>query len=208
MTAASAPPRLEGLPPPDHDNIVVLYDWSWEDYERLLERRGDRSAPRVTFLEGTLEIMSPSRSHEAIKSTIGSLLEAWCLEHDVEFTTLGSWTIKNRAKQRGAEPDECYVFGPDSSDRERPDLAIEVVWTSGGIGKLEVYRKLAVREVWYWKAGIIRVFALRGETYEEVSVSEVLPALDHRLLASFVDRDTTSEAIRAYRDAMRPQRPG
>jgi hypothetical protein len=30
-----------------------------------------------------------------------------------------------------------------------------VIWTSGGIDKLEVYRRLRVREVWIWKSGRI-----------------------------------------------------
>ena len=66
---------------PVEDNIVVLYDATWADYERLLEIRGDQSAPRICFLEGAIEIMSPSRSHGFIKSVIGSLVETWCLEN-------------------------------------------------------------------------------------------------------------------------------
>ena len=121
------------------DHFVHLDGVTWADYERLLEIRGDHSAPRITYLDGTLEIMSPSASHESIKSMIGCLVEVWCLERDIEFTTYGSWTLKNRRAKRGAEPDECYVFGSVAA-KKRPDLAIEVIWTSGGIDKLEVYQ--------------------------------------------------------------------
>jgi len=189
---------------PNEDHIVHLYGATWEDYERLLAIRGDRSAPRITFLKGTLEVMSPSRNHENIKSIIGCLVEVWCLENEVRFTTLGSWTIKDRAEERGAEPDECYLFGDAGEDVQRPDLAIEVVWTSGGLHKLEVYRKLDVREVWYWRQGILRPHALRDdERYEEVAASEVLPGIDLVQLASFLDRPTTYDAIRDYRAALR-----
>jgi Uma2 family endonuclease len=54
------------------DHYVHLYGVTWADYLRLLEIRGDRSAPRMTYLEGTLEIMSPSRTHDEIKSYIGA----------------------------------------------------------------------------------------------------------------------------------------
>jgi len=67
----------------------------------------------------------------------------------VEFRTLGSWTLQDRAADAGAEPDECYVFG-DRPDAERPDLAVEVLWTHGGLNKLEIYRRLGVREIWVW----------------------------------------------------------
>lgn len=185
-----------------HDHIVCLHDVSWADYERLLEIRGDHSAPRYTYLEGELEIMSPSKAHEAVKSVIGRLVEVWCLENGVEFSTLGSWTVKDRDVQRGAEPDECYVFGK-ATDSVAPDLAIEVVWTSGGINKLEVYRKLGVNEVWYWSRGRIDVYLLREEQYELAPASQALPGINLRQLERFVDEPTTSAAMLAYRAALR-----
>jgi Uma2 family endonuclease len=192
---------LNGGDAPREDHFVRLHGATWADYERVLELRGDRSAPRITYHKGTLEIMSPSRNHESIKSVIGRLVEAWCLERGVEFSTYGSWTLADREVESGAEPDECYVFGR-RPEAERPDLAIEVVWTSGGIDKLEVYRKLGVREVWYWRRGRISVHVLRGERYEAVPASEALPGIDLEQLASFVDRPTTSAAIVEYRRAL------
>jgi Uma2 family endonuclease len=193
-----ARPLTEHDDRPVEDKIVVLHQATWADYQRLLELRGDHSAPRISFLEGDLEIMSPSRSHEAIKSLIGQLVEAWCLEKGIEFNAYGSWTLEKKEANRGIEPDECYVFG-EVAEPTRPDLAIEVVWTSGGLNKLEIYRRLAVREVWYWRAGRISVHVLRGEAYEEVPASAVLPGIDLGELASFLDRPTASRAIREYR---------
>ncbi len=181
---------------------MILRGVTWADYQRLLEVRGDRSAPRLTYLEGRVEIMSPSRSHESIKSIIGCLVEVYCLERGIEFTTYGSWTLEDKAADRGAEPDECFVFG-EVADPKRPDLAIEVVWTSGGIDKLEVYRKLGVREIWFWKRGVITPYVLRGDTHEEIPSSDALPGIDLALLATHLDRPTTSAAIRDYRDALR-----
>ncbi len=75
-------------------------------------RRSLGSAPR--HLEGVLQLMSPSKEHEAIKSLIGRLVEVWCLEQDIEFGVFGSWTLENKAAERGVEPDGCYVFGDPS----------------------------------------------------------------------------------------------
>jgi Uma2 family endonuclease len=189
---------------PTGDQFVHLRGVSWEDYERLLEMRGDHSAPRICFLEGTVEIMAPSRDHEGIKSWIGRLVGVYCLETCVEFRTYGSWTIKERREDRGVEPDECYVFGTDPADR--PHLAIEVIWTSGGMNKLEIYRRLGVREVWVWRRGQIQVHALRGDEYEALPASEVLPGIDLDELASYLDRPTTSQAMREYRAALETRR--
>ena len=183
---------------PREDHFVHLYGVTWADYIRLLEIRGDHSAPRITYLEGTLEIMSPSRTHDEIKSYIGCLVEAWCLERGVEFTPYGSWTLKSKREKRGAEADECYVFGPTPKRKRRPDLAIEVVWTSGGIDKLDVYRKLGVREVWYWDEGHVQIHVLRGTRYEPVTQSEALAGIDLDQLLGFLDRPTASQAIRDY----------
>jgi Uma2 family endonuclease len=186
---------------PVEDKIVVLHDVTWSDYQRMLERRGDASVPRFAFLEGELEIMTPSKPHESLKSRIGRLVEVWCLERDVEFSPVGSWTLEDKAVHRGLEPDECYVFG-ELTERERPDLAIEVVWTSGGVRKLDIYAGLGVREVWFWRRGRITVHELVGGGYVERTESGVLPGIDLNQLTSFLDRPTASQAIREYRAAL------
>ena len=190
----------------DEDHVVVHRGVSWAEFQRKLDARGERSSPRMAYLEGVLEIMSNGRSHERIRGVIGCLVEAWCLEYDVEFTTVGAWTVQDEAVARGVEPDESYLFGGPREEATRPDLAIEVIWTSGSINKLEIYRKLGVREVWIWRRGSLTAHALReDETYEPVSESRVLPGIDLRQIAGLVDEPTTSAAIRAYREMLRPR---
>lgn len=183
---------------------MVLRGATWADYQRLQAVRGDHSAPRITYVEGLLQIMSPSRTHESIKSVIGCLVEVYCLQMDIEFSTYGSWTIEDEHVQRGVEPDECYVFGA-VDEPQRPDLAIEVVWTSGGIDKLGVYAGLGVREVWFWRKGSITPYVLRDGEYVPVAHSEALRGIDLSQLASFIDGRSTSAAMRGYRDALMAQ---
>lgn len=189
----------------DHDHIVILRGVTWADYERVLRMRGDHSAPRISFVEGVLEITSPSRTHESFKSMIGCLVEAWCMENDVDITPYGSWTLKEKAVERGAEPDECYVVG-DELDAARPDLAIEVVWTSGGINKLEIYRKLGVREVWYWQKGEISLYTLRRERYVRIPRSKVLPGIDHAEVAELALVRPMTKAVKTYRKRLEKRR--
>ena len=195
--------RVDRGKAPREDHYVHLYGVTWADYLRLLEIRGERATPRLTYVEGTLEIMSPSQTHDEIKSYIGCLVEAWCLERGIEFTPYGSWTLKNKKDERGAEADECYIFGLEPKRKRRPDLAIEVIWTRGGIDKLDVYRKLRVGEIWFWKSGRIHVHVLRGLRYEAAAESEALPGIDLAQLVGFLDRPTASQAIRDYRAALR-----
>jgi Uma2 family endonuclease len=204
MAQSAADLQRPALP---EDDIVFLRDVTWADYQRVLAMRGDRSVPRLTYLEGVIELMSPSRPHESIKSMIGCLVEAWCLEYGVDITPYGSWTHESAASERAAEPDECYVLG-DSPEPERCDLAIEVIWTSGGLDKLEVYRKLDVKEVWIWKAGKVEMFTLRGDSYVPLEQSGLLRGIDLGQLLAFVDVKPMTRAITEYRAALRATRKG
>jgi hypothetical protein len=60
---------------PRDDHVVIIDNAAWSDYQRVLELRGDRPVPRVAYLEGVLQLMSPSKNHEALKSLIGQLVE-------------------------------------------------------------------------------------------------------------------------------------
>lgn len=174
---------------------------SWQQYETLLDDiRDDFSGLRVTYLEGTLEIMAPSRKHEFNKSVIGSLLEAYFQETRTRYYPLGSTTFRKQAKARGAEPDECYCVG---SEKEFPDIAIEVIKTSGGIDKLDVYRGLEVPEVWFWQNDRFSAYRLRGESYELLDRSEFLPNLDLNLLATYVLHPEPLDAVLEFREAVR-----
>jgi len=185
---------------PEGDQIIVLHDVTWEGYERLLEIRGDKSAPRITYLEGELQILSPSKDHEQIKSFLGHLMETWCIDRGIEVTPVGSWTLKEEKEKRGAEADECYIFGTEP--RDRPQLAIEVEWSRGSIDKLELYEKLGVEEVWIWRKGVIEVYVFAGTQFERSPRSRLLPDLDLGLLTSMLDRDTLTQAVRDFRKAL------
>jgi Uma2 family endonuclease len=183
------------------DQRVVRYGVPWEHFEIELAMRGERSFPRIAYLQGALELMSPSKDHERIKSYIGRLIEAYALEVGLDLSPYGHWTLKSAPREVGLEPDECYIFG-SNQDKPAPDLAIEVVWTSGGVDKLEIYRRLGIGEVWFWKNDRIQVYLLVEGNFEAADRSRTLPELDLDLLASFLDRPSVLQAVRAFREAL------
>ena len=183
------------------DQRIVRYGVPWSHFEVELALRGDRSSPRIAYLQGALELMSPSKDHERIKSYIGMLIEAYALETGIDLSPYGGWTLKKAPAEAGLEPDECYIVGSEQG-KPAPDLAIEVVWTSGGIDKLEIYRRLGIGEVWFWKDERIRVYLLAGDRFEPAERSKLFPGLDLDLLASLLDRPTALQAVRALREAL------
>jgi Uma2 family endonuclease len=122
MAAASSIPSFE------EDQRVVLRTMSWQDFEALLAIRRDRSGVRMYYLDGEIEIVSPTKIHEGRKTTLARLLEIWAMESDIALNGFGSWTLKNELRESGAEPDECHIIG-DSIEKDVPDLAIEVEWS-------------------------------------------------------------------------------
>ncbi len=54
MTAVLKPPKVVA------EQRFVIHDVSWETYEQLLKNYESSSAPRFTYDQGDLEIMSPS----------------------------------------------------------------------------------------------------------------------------------------------------
>ncbi len=184
------------------DQRVCLHDIAWADYESLLAARGDQPGVRVTYLDGELELMTPSVHHESLKTRLARLVEAFAEEAGIALEGFGSWTLKSQTKRRGAEADECYVIGPIATLPEVPDIAIEVVWTRGGIDKLEVYRGLGVREVWVWQDGGLRFDLLQDGAYLAATRSDLLPGLDPGLIARCMEAPSQTEALKRLRAAL------
>lgn len=203
VPAAKPAPGASTAPPPDMDQRVILHGMTWKDYELMLAIRGDQSGVRMAYLNGAIELMSPSINHEGVKTTIARLVEAYGEESGVDLNGYGSWTLKNAFAQRGLEPDECYVIGA-AHEGDVPELAIEVVWTSGGLDKLEIYRSLGVGEVWIWERGKgITVRLLRDGQYEEAPRSVLLPGIDLQLVDRLAVAQNQTQAVREFRATLR-----
>jgi Uma2 family endonuclease len=184
------------------DERIVLRGQSWALFQTLLALRGDNAVPRMAYLDGAVELMGTSRGHEGVKKKIAPLVEAYCLDREIPITGYGNWLLDDASEEAGAEADECYVFGAAPEAKGRPDLAIEVTWTSGGIDKLEIYRRLGIGEVWFWQHDAIAVYVLVEGRYLPRPRSACLPALNLELLCRLVAVDPLNEAVRQLRAAL------
>lgn len=176
---------------------------SWALFVAISDAVGDAPVPRLTYLEGTLDIMRPGFSHEQIKTTLAHLIEAWADERQIDLLGYGNATFRSEASKRGAEPDEWYALHDVEAEGRLPDLAIEIIETHGSIDKLAVYAGLGVPEVWFWEQGRIAIYWLDDGEYAQKSASRLLPDLDIEELAGFVFRGNQAQAVRAYRAHLR-----
>ncbi|MEG4495641.1 Uma2 family endonuclease [Microcoleus sp. F10-C6] len=182
------------------DSCLTLRGVSWSQFESLEAAFESVGGIKFAYLDGILEIMTVSPEHEESKSTIGLLLEAYLREKGIRFYVKGGQTLGSKELGARKEPDESYNL---QTKKAIPDLAIEVVFTSGGIDKLQLYKRLGIPEVWFWEDGVLSIYYLREE-YEKVDRSELLPELDIALLVRYVtyfdQYDAVTEFIKALRE--------
>jgi Uma2 family endonuclease len=188
----------------ERDQIVVMREVTWGLYQSLLDARGEKPRPRLAYLDGEVEIMTTSRRHELTKKKLARLLEAFVDARELSLNGVGNATCTKQIEEAGLEPDESYFVGPM---KEFPDLAIEIVLTSGGIDKLEVYRRLRVAEVWFWVDDTISVYRLIRNHYRKSDVSLLIPNIDLVEVARIInemDDSKQTETVRAYRESLLP----
>ena len=194
---ATEAPRLEadGQRLEADEQRLVLRGVEWKEYV-ILRELIDRPGLRMTYLEGALELMTPSPDHERWKTNIARLLELYAHILRIELYGYGSTTFKREAKERGAEPDECYLIGKQLADF--PEIVLEVIHTSPLLNKLEVYAGFGVAEVWLFKDGRFLLYALdrAAATYRVVQRSGLLPALDFAMITRYAIRRDTPQALR------------
>ena len=173
------------------DQRVMLHGLTWGQYLAISDALPDHAGVRMTYLEGTLEIMTTGSRHEVLKKTLARLLEAYADETRIRITGYGNTTFRKQAMERGLGPDECYTRRR-LVEGDMPDLAIEIVVSHGDIDKLAVSAGLGVGEVWSWENGAIAVSCLGANGYEPSPRSRLFPDLDVAELARFVSSDDQS----------------
>lgn len=181
----------------ESEEHLIITEISWVQYEQLLAQRANSLRYRVAYLDKTLEVMSPSRSHELIKKNIARLLEAYLDKEEIDYWGLGSITLRQPDQKAGKEPDECYCL---QTEKDFPDLAIEVIVTSGGIDSLQIYCRLGIPEVWFWQNNSLTIYCLNSaQEYEPKVNSSLLPNLDIKLLSQYVNISNPRLALKEFR---------
>ncbi len=175
------------------DKLFICSDTSWDEYEAILKEKANSSAYRISFLNGVLKIMSPSRHHEIIKDFIYLLIVAYCDTIELDYYPLGSTTLKQKNKSVGKEPDTSFCF---NSIKQIPDLAVEVIFSSGSIEDLEKYQKLGVKEVWFWINNHLEIYVLMNENYQRQNSSYNLINLNDQLLEKYIAQVLTGNPRR------------
>ncbi|MCY7320485.1 MAG: Uma2 family endonuclease [Phormidesmis sp. CAN_BIN36] len=176
----------------------IIHHGTWEQFKFIQKGFDGSPGMRLSYYEGTIEVLMPGREHEIFSRLIGYLVTTFLTEKGIFFQPTGAMTQEKEGVV-SAQADESYCI---ESAKPIPDLSIEVIFTSGGISKLERYKALGVPEVWFWEDGVLK-YRLQNGIYERIDHSQ-LPGLDDinldllRRCILMAETDT-GEAIRTFR---------
>ena len=189
------------------DEPLLFPDLTWEQF-KLMENWLDVPGIRLSFLNGTLEIRRmPEKKHETVKQRLSTLLDAFLEFEDIDHTPTGSMTLENEIENVRREADLSYELVGNSDTRmlNIPDLAIEIVVTSGGLNKLVAYQKLQIPEVWFWQNDRISLHFLKDDRsgYDPILQSRVLPTLNLDLLHECLAIENHPLAIKTFKQHLR-----
>ena len=184
---------------------IVIPNVSWETYISLVDDLEASSAPRLTYDQGELEIMSPHLEHEAANRALSAVVEIALEESNIDFESAGSTTFKNEALKRGFEPDSCFYIENAALIRDRGrldmeidppcDLLIEVDLPRDSSGKFPLYAALRVPEVWLYRTAL-EIWTLESGDYVRRTFSQAVPRLSDTLV---------TELLEARKDMPRPR---
>ncbi len=172
------------------DQTLSIAGMNWDDYFKLTSQ--EYLGYKVSYFNGVITIVSPSLNHETISEVISGLIKAYCRKYNLLYFPMGSTTLKNPPLV-GKEPDTSYSF---ESKKSTPDLAVEVIYSSGSIDdSLVKYKYLNVEEVWFWQNSEIEFYQLVNENYIKISSSKFLSKLTSEFLVDFVNRGLTESPL-------------
>jgi Uma2 family endonuclease len=201
------------------DTFLIRHDVSWEEYEDLLDQVGEAPGLRISYDDGTLQIMTVGPKHENYSSFIERLISQLSVRLRMNIRFFGSSTMKKKNKRKGLEPDACfYVQTADALgnrmdlDFERdppPDVAVEVDVTRHSISKFGIYAGLDVPEVWIYDGQELKIYLLKESEYVLATESQALPMLTGAILTHFLTRlreDGELQTILAFDEWLQSQK--
>ncbi|MFN7567977.1 MAG: Uma2 family endonuclease, partial [Microcystis sp.] len=170
---------------------VIFPHQTWEDYERLLSLRLQKTYPKLCFNRKTQEIrlMSPLPSHGKRINLLSDLVKIILRRQGKDWECFDPITLKIPG-EAGVEPDTCFyidnrqaILGKERIDLTvdpPPDLAIEVDFTS--LTDVAAYQLLKIPELWVYRREELKIYLFREDGYQESENSRLFPDINIKKL--------------------------
>lgn len=195
--------------PPDAE--VIIRDVPWAEFEHFMDELGDRSSLRIHYNNERIHLMAPSANHEISKVYIGDFVKYLLESAEIDFSVLGSFTMRSPNAKKAAEADECFYIEHEAAIRGKdkisldidppPDLALEIDIYSPTDRSL--YAALGVPELWIYDGSQLEILVLRDGDYQSAEFSPHFPDLALRekvpALIALGKQDGRNAAMKAFR---------
>jgi len=199
MATDTQPAEIAEAAPP----ATVLHDISWKTYCRLRDNEANYGI-RMTYLDGTLILMSPEYRHDGNGWKLAVVVSEVTEALDIPILGTSTTTLRRKGerprKGSGKEPDQAFYIGAnelrmrgrDDLDLDLdppPDLAIEVDNKADSSRALALYARLGVPEVWRYRPRTKTLWfgRLVDGRYESIDRSLNLPRLTPDLVVQALD---------------------
>ncbi len=195
----------------------VFGNVSWDDYQAMVRIAGN-SHTRVTYNQGTLEIMANTYEHNASSYLLGRLVDTLAEELEVPAEGGDTTTFQRKDLARGTEANKSYFFHANAT-RVRgkiqldlnvdppPDLVIDVRTSGAALDTLPVYAALGIPEVWRCDGKAIEFLHRQDDGhYLAQDASRNFPSLKPADIAAFLAQAESvdkTQLIREFRSFVR-----
>ncbi|MDJ0732523.1 MAG: Uma2 family endonuclease [Nostocaceae cyanobacterium] len=203
---------------PPGGSRIVLYDVSWDTYEKLLEAFAEHPKLRINYYQGTLELMTPLPEHETYAWIFGRLITVITEEMGIEIRGFKSTTWCFQPKAVGKEANECFYIQNEAKVRNKldidlkndppPDLAIEIDVSNSSVDKMAIYAELKVPEVWRYEQGQLIINLLTDKGYVESENSFAFGSFPVKEITKFIQLNSQkgeNARMREFREWVRAQ---
>jgi Uma2 family endonuclease len=218
MATATSTLFAEPVPVPvesgSSDQSLRWFNLGWEGYLGLLEVRGEKSRPRIIYLDGDAHLVTTTNIHECMVDRLGVFVREVVVGLDIPCVSIRETNFKRQDQDAGVEPDDSFYlanyrsiatkFGKEKIDVDPPpDLVLEIEHANPAKRAVEILRRLGVPEVWVRKQNGLR-FLVLGEDgrYAESDASLSLPFLRVAEVFEWVERpgmDSSTQWVKELR---------
>ncbi|HLG17454.1 MAG TPA: Uma2 family endonuclease [Blastocatellia bacterium] len=215
--AANYSDVIQQLPP---GSTLVLQRIAWDEYEAALAAAGENTGFRLSYDQGTLQIMTISPEHESYTDLIQNLVRLCTLRLRIKLRSFGSATMKKIQAAKGSEPDCCfYVQGASLIGNRKhvdfavdppPDIVVEVDISHDSTSKFPIYAAFGVPEIWRYDGKALTIYHLRENEFVAASASLALPVLTTDVLTEFVNRtqdEDENSVLLAFEEWLQAHKP-
>ncbi len=180
------------------DQILTITGATWQDYQQFDSE--EYPGYRVSYLDGEITIMSPGRNHEKIAEVINRLIIAYCEKFEIQDFPFRQTRLETK-DYAGKEPDVAYAF---NTDKELPDLVVEVIFSSGNTNNLKAsYQAIGISELWIWQDNQITFYSLDQDNYTKIESSKILKKISAKSFVKFVNRGIIDSPLLIKKDFLK-----